>query len=100
MLKTLLRASSPFHQEIIHVAIIFFFGDFCSIALKFKTSWSQFFPARFNQCPSLPSFATDDGKQFHCLNEVLNDKTGPLLLEFSWCEKSFRILKKMASNMT
>ena len=99
MLKPLLRAFPPFHQEIIHVAIIFFFGDFCSIALKFKTSWSQFF-SRFNRCPSLPSFATDDGKQFHCLNEVLNDKTGPLFLEFSWCEKRFGILKKMANNMT
>ena len=31
----------------------------------------------FNPCPSLPSVATDNGKQFQWLNIVLNDKTGP-----------------------
>ena len=35
------------------------------------------FPS-FNPCSSCPSAATDDRKQFRCLNIVLNHKTGPL----------------------
>ena len=31
-------------------------------------------------CPSLPSVTKDDRKQFHCINIVFNNKTGPLLL--------------------
>ena len=34
-------------------------------------------------CPSLPSVATDDRKQPQCLNMVLNNKNGPLCLEFN-----------------
>ena len=34
-------------------------------------------------CPSLPSVATDDRKQPECLNMVLNNKNGPLFLEFN-----------------
>ena len=37
---------------------------------------------RFNPCPSLTSVATNDWKQFQCLIVVLNNKTGPLFLEF------------------
>ena len=35
----------------------------------------------FNPCPSLPSIATDDRKQFQCLTIVLNNKTGPLFMK-------------------
>ena len=45
--------------------------------------------ASFDPCPSLPSVATDDRKQFQCVNIVLNDKTLPLFLEFSCCEDNF-----------
>ena len=36
-----------------------------------------------NPCPSLPSIATEDRKQFQCLNIGLNNETGPLFLEFN-----------------
>ena len=49
--------------------------------------------SRFNPSPSLPSVATDDRKQFQCLNIVFNDKTGSLLLEFDRYERSFSFLK-------
>ena len=35
--------------------------------------------ASFNSCPSLPSVATENSKQFQCLKIVLNNKTRPLL---------------------
>ena len=34
----------------------------------------------FNPSPSLSSAATDDRKQFQCINIILNNKTGPLFL--------------------
>ena len=40
----------------------------------------------FNPCSFLLSIATDDRKQFQCLNIVLNNKTGPSFLEFKWCQ--------------
>lgn len=36
-----------------------------------------------NPCPSLPSVASEDRKQFQCLNIGLNNKTGPLFVEFN-----------------
>ena len=41
--------------------------------------------APLNPCPFLPFEATDDRKQFQCRNIVLHNKTGPLFLEFNWC---------------
>ena len=35
----------------------------------------------FDACPSMPSMATDDRKQFQCQNLVLKKKTGLSLLE-------------------
>ena len=46
---------------------------------------------KFHPCPSLSSVVRDDRKQFQYLNIVLNNKTGPLLSEFSWCEDTFRL---------
>ena len=37
----------------------------------------------FNPCPSLPSPAKGDRKQFQCLNIVSHKRTGPLCLEFN-----------------
>ena len=48
---------------------------FVGIALKLEKAGQTF--SSFNPCPSLPSFVTDDRKQFQRLNIVLNDKIGP-----------------------
>ena len=50
---------------------IIFFAIFLGIALK-----SQLFQVSIDVHPC-PSVATDDRRQFQCLNMVLNDKTGP-----------------------
>jgi len=52
------------------------------MALKFEniaTIFSSFnpYPSPGGLDPSLPSVATEDGKQFQCPNIVLNNKTGP-----------------------
>ena len=39
--------------------------------------------ASFNSCLSLPSVSTNGKKQFQCLNIVINNKTGPLFLEYN-----------------
>ena len=36
-----------------------------------------------NPCPSLPSPAKGDGKQFRCLNIASHKRTGPLCLELN-----------------
>ena len=41
-----------------------------------------------------PTIATDNRKQFQCLNIILNKKTRSLFLKFNWCEKSFSFLKR------
>ena len=38
----------------------------------------------FNPCQSLPSEVTNERKQFECLIIVLNNKTGPLFMEFDY----------------
>ena len=48
------------------------------MALKLEKVGANFFFSPKSQsisiqCPSLPSVATDDRKQFHCLNIVLNN---------------------------
>ena len=54
----------------------------------------------FNPFPSLPSLATNERKQFQCLNIVLNNKTEQLFLEFSWSEGIFKLFKKIANSVT
>ena len=49
---------------------------FAGITLKLFKVGPPF--SSFNPCSSCPSVATDDRKQFRCLNIVLNNKTGPL----------------------
>ena len=52
-------------------------GDFCiNIALKLEK-------VGLNPSPLLLSVATDNRKNFPCLNEVLNNKTGTLFLELN-----------------
>ena len=43
-----------FHQEIIHVTIIFFLVISAGIVLKFKTSWSQLFQDLIHVHPCHP----------------------------------------------
>ena len=66
-----------------------FFGDFCRCITK-----------TFNPCPSLLSVATDDTKKFQCLNIALKSKTGPLVLEFSWCRDKFELFETIANPLT
>ena len=47
----------------------------------------------FNPCPSLPSVATDDRKQFQWVNIVLNNKTGPFFWNSVDVKKRFSFLK-------
>jgi len=49
----------------------------------------------FNPFPSLPSVATDDRKQLHCRNIVLNNKARALFLELNWYEDTFKLFKKI-----
>ena len=58
------------------------------MTLKLDPTWSS-----FNPFPSLPSLATDERKQFQCLNIVLNNKTEQLFLEFSRSEGTFKLFK-------
>ena len=67
------------------------------IALRLK-KLAQLFSS-FNPFPSLPPIATDDRKQFQSQTKVLNNKTGPLYLEFNSCEKGFSFLQKIANSM-
>ena len=52
-----------------------FFWWFLQVALKLEKVDPTF--SSFSQCQSLSSVATDNKKQFQCVN-----KTGPLFLEF------------------
>ena len=80
-------------QETICLSRIFNFV----VYFKFHSDWGRVIgkikqngldcrdAAPLNPCPFLPFEATDDRKQFQCRNIVLNNKTGPLFLEFIWC---------------
>ena len=46
------------------------------------------------------SITADDGKQFQCLNMVLNNKNGLLFLEVDCYEKRYRFFKKTAVSVT
>ena len=62
------------------------------------TSHGNFFEFCSNPCPSLPSVATDERKQFQYRNVVLHSKTVPLFLEFNWCKDTFGKLFKKVTN--
>ena len=57
--------------------MIIFYVIFAGIALKLEKAGPTF------SSLSLPSFATDNRKQFQCLIIVLNNKTEPSFLEFN-----------------
>jgi len=54
-----------------------FVACFAGTALKLEKDGPTF--SSFIPRPSLPSFVTDDRKQFQWLNIVLSNKTGPAL---------------------
>ena len=74
------NAPEEFEEDIEQIST--FFGDFPCIALKLENIGPTY--STFNLCPSLPSIATEDRKQFQYryLTKVLNNKTGPLFLQF------------------
>ena len=76
------KLSNEFHQGAL--TIVLFWRVLWAWHLKLcklETIGPAF--SSFNSCPSLPSMATDERKQFQCLNKVLNDKTEQLVLEFN-----------------
>ena len=64
-----------------------FLAIFAGVEFKLGKAGPTF--SRFNPWTSLPSVATDDRKQFLYLNIDFNIKTGPLFLEFNWCQKNY-----------
>ena len=60
----------------IRLVLILYLVSFC---------WPKF-QSIFNPC-NRPSIATDDRKQYQCQNIVVNNKTGPLFLEFIYYQK-------------
>ena len=77
-----------------------FFGGFCRHSIKTWKSWPNFFNFQSMSILAIPRPATDDSKQFHWFNIFSNNKTGPLFLEFSWCEDNFSLFKKIANSST
>jgi len=75
--KTLLQS---YKEENITITKTVFLAIYGGIAFKLENFGPIF--SSFNPSPSLPSVAIDDRKQFQCLIIVLNNKTGPLFLEF------------------
>ena len=65
------KVSNKFHREKI---IIIFLGEFCGHGIE-TLSYPNF--SGLNPFLSLPSIATDNGKQFQSLNIALNGKTEP-----------------------
>ena len=66
------------------ISFLVFFVEIASKHEKFSLKFSS-----FNPLPSLPSVATNDRKQNKCHNIVLNNKPGPLFLEFSFKGKTY-----------
>ena len=62
------------------------------VALKLEKVGPIFF--KFHPCPSLPSVAVDDRKQFPCLSIFLNNETGPLFPELPLMRKHVFLKKK------
>ena len=64
-------------------------GNMGSSSITRQNELQVNFFSNLNPCPSLPSVATDNRKQFQCINIVLNNKTVSLFLEFNWLEDTF-----------
>ena len=77
--------------------MIFLGVSFAEMALKLEKVGPTV--SSLNPSPSLPSFAIDDRKQLQCLNIALNNKTGPLFLEFNRCEDLFRGFSKYSKKL-
>ena len=78
-----------FKKEQPIISFLIFFVEIESELEKFSPYFSC-----FNPFPSLPSVATNDRKHNKHHKIVLNNKPGPLFLEFSLEQDIFGILKK------
>ena len=74
-----------------------FLGIYEGVALKLEKVVPVL--SSFNPCQSLPSVTTEDRKQFPRLKIVLNNKSGPLFLEFGRCEGKFWPFKKIENSV-
>jgi len=80
------KISKTFFSDITNQ--INFLVTFAGIALKLEDVGPI-----FNPCPFLPSVATDDRKQFQCLNIILENTTKPLFRNSIDAKKRFSFHK-------
>ena len=76
------KISHKFYQgtlTIINFSVITFLPG---IALKLE-DLAQSFQVSIHVHSCMPSIATDDSKQFQCLDIILNNKTGPIFFEIN-----------------
>ena len=74
------KISNKFCQGALSI-ILHFWVFFAGMALKLEKIAPTF--SSSNPYPSVSFFASDNRKDFLCLNIILNNKTGPLFLEFN-----------------
>ena len=84
------KISDKSHQGALTI-ILYFWVIFAGIALKLEKGTPTF--SSSNPYPSVSFVASEDRKDFLCLNIVSNNKTGALVLEFNWCEKRISFFK-------
>ena len=72
------------------------FGDFGRHSIKTWRSWANVF--NFDTMSILAIRCNRRQKTVSTPKYVLNNKTGPLFLEFNWCEK--KLFEKIANSVT
>ena len=75
------KISNKFNQRAL--TLISFLVTFAGILIVLKLGKVGRTFSSFNPCPTVPSVAVDDRKEFQFLNMVLNNTTVPLVLEIN-----------------
>ena len=75
------KISNKFNQRAL--TLIRFLVTFAGILIVLKLGKVGRTFSSFNPCPTVPSVAVDDRKEFQFLNMVLNNTTVPLVLEIN-----------------
>ena len=75
------KISNKFNQRAL--TLIRFLVNFAGIVIVLKLGKVGLTFSSVNPCPTVPSVAVDDRKQFQFLNMVLNNTTVPLVLEIN-----------------